>query len=311
MPAKVAVVQAPSFLFDTPAALRRVAELTAEAASQGARLVLFPEATVGGYPRGLGFGTVVGMRQPHGRDLYLRYVRAAITLPGPEAEQLGQIARRHHVYLAVGVIERDDRHSRASVYCTLAYFGPDGSLLGKHRKIKPTAAERCIWAEGDGSTMPVIETPFGRVAGLICWENLMPLARAAVYAQGVDIYLAPTADYREPWQATLRHIAYEGRCYVLGCNQFVRADDYPADCRTGDDGQPLPEVICPGGSAIYSPLAEPLAGPLLGQTGILYAEVDPDEVVKARFDMDVAGHYTRGDVFELRVHTQPRRPVQP
>lgn len=308
--ARVAVVQAPSALFDTPTTLRRVADLTAEAAGQGARLVLFPEAFVGGYPRGLGFATVVGSRGPNARDLYLRYLNAAVTLPGPQADQLGDIARRHGIHLAIGVIERDADHSRATVYCTLAYFGPDGALLGKHRKIKPTAAERYIWGEGDGSTMPVIHTPFGRVAGLICWENLMPLARAAVYAQGVDIYLAPTADYRDPWQAALRCIAYEARCYVLGCNQFVTPADYPPDCRAGDDGRPLPDVICRGGSAIYSPMADVLAGPLYDKPGILYADVDADEAAKARFDLDVTGHYTRSDVFELIVHDQPRPPLR-
>jgi predicted amidohydrolase len=189
--------------------------------------VLFPEAFVGGYPWGLRFGTAIGGRTPAGKALFGRYWASAITLPGPESDAIGAAAREAGVHLAVGVIERLPGHA-STLYCTLAYYGPDGALLGIHRKLKPTAAERLVWGEGDGSTLPVIETPFGRVGGLICWENYMPLARMALYGKGVEFYLAPTADARDRWQATLRHIAVEGRCFVLGCNQFVTRGDYPA-----------------------------------------------------------------------------------
>jgi nitrilase len=191
-----------------------------------------------------------------------------------------------------------------TLYCTTLYFGPDGDLRGKHRKLKPTGSERLIWGEGDGSTLTTIETEFGVVGGLTCWENYMPLARMAMYQQGVDIYLAPTADARDTWQATLRHIACEGRCFVLGCNQFVTKSMYPTDLPGIEELENQPEVMCRGGSAIISPLGEVLAGPLYGEEGILYAELDMEEVARSKFDFDVVGHYARPDVFDFRVRKQ-------
>jgi nitrilase len=201
------------------------------------------------------------------------------------------------------VIERETTGSRGTLYCTLLYFGPDGSLLGKHRKLKPTASERLIWGEGDGSILTVLDTPWGRMGGLICWENYMPLARMALYTQGVDIYLAPTADARETWLASMRHIACEGRCFVLGCNQYVTRAMYPADLETLEELEAQPEVMCRGGSLIVSPMGEVLAGPLFDQEGILTAELDLGEVVRGRFDFDVVGHYARPDVFRFDVNT--------
>jgi nitrilase len=203
------------------------------------------------------------------------------------------------------VIERDTDTSGGTLYCTLLYFGPDGSLLGKHRKLKPTAAERLIWGEGDGSTLTAIRTGFGVMGGLICWENYMPLARMAMYGQGVELYLAPTADSREVWQATMRHIALEGRCFVLGCNQFVTKAMYPDDLEGIEELESQPEVMCRGGSVIVSPLGEVLAGPLYDEEGILYAELDMGEVVRGKFDFDVVGHYARPDVFKLVVNERP------
>ncbi len=232
---KVAVVQAGAVLFDREATVEKACRLIAEAAGKGAELILFPEAFIPAYPRGLGFGTVVGSRSPAGRLTWERYWANSVDVPGPVTETLGKAAREARVYLAMGVIERDSQFSRGTLYCTTLYFGPDGSLLGKHRKIKPTGSERLIWGEGDGSTLTVIDTSFGRVGGLICWENMMPLARVAMYAKGVDIYLAPTADSRDNWQATMRHIASEGRCFVLGCNQFVTKSMYPLDLEGIED----------------------------------------------------------------------------
>ena len=226
---KVAVAQPRGFPFATPAAVDRVCDWTEEAGKAGAELVVFPEAFVGGYPWGLVFGTAVGGRSPAGRRTFQRYMASAIAVPGPETERMAEAASEAGVFLAVGVIERDTTFGGGTLFCTLLYFSPDGVLLGKHRKLKPTAAERLIWGEGDGSTLPVIETHFGTVGGLICWENYMPLARMAMYGKGVEIYLAPTADARDRWQATLRHIALEGRCFVLGCNQYVHRDMYPSD----------------------------------------------------------------------------------
>ncbi len=306
---KVAVVQAASVLFDRAATVEKTCQLTAEAAAQGANFLLFPEAFIPAYPRGLGFGTVVGSRSPQGRQTWQRYWANSVDVPGPVTDTLGQAAREAGVYLAVGVIERDSQFSRGTLYCTLLYFGPDGRLLGKHRKLKPTGAERLIWGEGDGSTLTVLDTEIGKLGGLICWENYMPLARMAMYGQGVEIYLAPTADARDTWQATLRHIACEGRCFVLGCNQYVTKSMYPADLVGLEDLAGQPEVMCRGGSAIISPLGEVLAGPLYDQEGILYAKLDLAEVAQSKFDFDVVGHYARPDVFQLIVNEQPMWPV--
>ena len=226
---KVAVMQSAPVLFDWKATVEKACRLAAEAASQKARLILFPEAFIPAYPRGLSFGIVVGSRKPEGRRTWQRYWENSIEVPGPATEALGEAARQANAYLAIGVIERDSEFSGGTLYCTLLYFGPGGNLLGKHRKLKPTAAERLIWGEGDGSTMPVFDTEIGKIGGLICWENYMPLARMAMYGKGVQIYLAPTADCRDTWEPTLRHIACEGRCFVLGCNQFVTKDLYPQD----------------------------------------------------------------------------------
>ena len=306
---KTAVIQAAPILFDREATVAKACRLTAEAANQGAQLILFPEAFIPAYPRGLSFGTVVGSRSPEGRLTWERYWANAVDVPGLATEALGRAAREAHVYLAIGVIERDTQFSRGTLYCTLLYFGPEGRLLDKHRKLKPTAAERLIWGEGDGSTLPIIDTPLGKVGGLICWENYMPLARMALYGKGVELYLAPTADSRDSWQATLRHIACEGRCFVLGCNQFVTKSMYPADLPGIADLAGQPEILCRGGSAIISPLGEVLAGPLYDAEGILYADLDLADVARSKLDFDVVGHYARPDVFQLVVNERPLLPV--
>ena len=306
---KAAVVQAAPVLFNREATVERACHLTAQAASQGAKLILFPEAFVPAYPRGLGFGAVVGSRSDAGRRTWQRYWTHAVDVPGPQTRALGAAARDAGAYLAIGVVERETRSSRGTLYCTLLYFGPDGRLLGKHRKLNPTASERLIWGEGDGSTLTVIETEMGKIGGLICWENYMPLARMAMYGKGVDIYLAPTADARDTWQATLRHIACEGRCFVLGCNQFVTRAMYPEDLEGIEDLAAQPDVVCRGGSAVISPLGEILAGPLYGEEGILIADLDMAEVARGKFDFDVVGHYARPDVFRLTVDERPATSV--
>jgi len=306
---KVAVVQAAPVLFNREASVEKACCLVLEASAQGAQLILFPEAFVPAYPRGLTFGTVVGSRSPAGRDTWQAYWANAVEVHSAATLALGEAARQANAYLAIGVIERDSQFSRGTLYCTLLYFGPDGRLIGKHRKLKPTAAERLVWGEGDGSTLTVINTEIGKIGGLICWENYMPLARMALYAKGVELYLAPTADSRDSWQATLRHIALEGRCFVLGCNQFVTKAMYPPDLAGVEDLVNQPEVMCRGGSAIISPLGEVLAGPLFDQEGILYADLDLAEVARSKFDFDVTGHYARPDVFQLIVNENPALPV--
>ncbi len=306
---KVAVVQAAPVLFDREATVEKACGLVAEAATQGARLIVFPEAFVPAYPRGLSFGSVVGGRSAEGRRTWQAYWANAVEVPGPATKALGAAARQARAYLAVGVIERDSQFSRGTLYCTLLYFGPDGALLGKHRKLKPTAAERLIWGEGDGSTLTAIATEYGKIGGLICWENYMPLARMAMYSKGLDFYLAPTADARDSWQATLRHIACEGRCFVLGCNQFVTKSMYPPGLQGIEDLANQPEVVCRGGSAVVGSLGTVIAGPLYDKEGILLADLDLGEIPRSRFDFDVAGHYARPDVFRLVVNENPAPPV--
>ena len=296
-----AVVQAAPVLFDRQASTAKACSLIAEAAGQGARLIIFPEAFIPAYPRGFSFGMVVGSRAPAGRDLWERYWANSVEVPGPVTDQLGAAARAANAYVVMGVIERDRDSSRGTLYCTLLYFGPDGRLLGKHRKLKPTGAERLIWGEGDASTLTVIDSEFGKVGGLICWENYMPLARMAMYSQGVEIYVAPTADARDTWQATLRHIACEGRCFVLGCNQFVTKAMIPTALPGIEELANQPEVMCRGGSAIVSPMGDVLAGPLYDQEGILTAELNLAEVARGKLDFDVVGHYARPDVFDFGV----------
>jgi nitrilase len=306
---RVAVVQAGATPFDTEAAVQKVCSMTAQAASGGAELVLLPEAYVGGYPWGLAFGTAVGGRSDAGRRTWERYWAGAVDVPGPETERMGEAALAAGVHLCVGVVERDSTYGRGTLFCTLLYFGADGTLLGKHRKLKPTAAERLIWGEGDGSTLTVVDTPLGKVGGLICWENYMPLARMAMYGKGVEIYLAPTADARERWQSTLQHISLEGRCFVLGCNQYVHRDMYPDDLEIKDELLAWPEDLCKGGSAIYGPLGECLAGPLWDEEGVLFADLDMSAIPRSKFDFDATGHYARPDVFSLEVDERPKPPV--
>jgi nitrilase len=276
---RAAVVQAGSLLFDSGATLAKAERLMAEAAAGGARLVVFPEAFIGGYPKGEDFGARVGSRTPDGRKLFRRYFEDAIDVPGPATERLGEAARAHGVWLVIGVIER----SGGTLYCTALFFSPDGALAGKHRKLMPTAMERLIWGFGDGSTLPVIETGFGRIGAVICWENYMPLLRAAMYAKGIQLYCAPTVDDRDVWPVTMRHIALEGRCFVLSACQFV----------SGKIG---------GGSLIIGPLGKILAGPNYDGECILTAEIDVGETAEGKFDLDVAGHYARPDVFQLVVN---------
>jgi nitrilase len=292
---RVAVAQAAPILFDRAAGTEKACRVIREAAANRARLVLLPEAFIPCYPRGLTFGTKVGGRTPAGRDLFRWHWEESVVVPGPTTAALADAAREANAYVAIGVVERD----LGTLYCTLLNFGPDGTLLQKHRKLKPTAAERFLWGEGDGTTLRVVETPLGRVGGLICWENYMPLARMALYQQGVEIYLAPTADARDSWVSSMRHIACEGRCFVLGANQFVTRSMYPPSL--ADELKDQPEVVCRGGSVIVSPLGDVLAGPVWDREETLYADLDLNDVVRGKMDLDVAGHYSRPDVFQLTV----------
>lgn len=307
---KVAVVQAAPVLFDKERSIEKACDLIREAGASGSKVILLPEAFIPAYPRGFSFGMVIGNRSSEGRALWKRYWDNSIEISGPEVAALGEAAKEAGAYVAIGVTERDEDYSRGTLYCSLLYFGPDGSLLGNHRKLKPTGSERLIWGEGDGSTLPVFSTDAGKIGGLICWENYMPLARMALYGKGVEIYLAPTADQRDTWQATVQHIACEGRCFVLSCNQFVTKGMYPADLETIEELDGQPEIMCRGGSVIISPFGEVIAGPLYGEEGILYADLDLSEITKAKVDFDVVGHYARPDIFELYVNSEQQPPVK-
>jgi nitrilase len=285
---KVAAAQVGSVLFDTAATLLRVQARCEEAAAAGVRLVVFPEALLGGYPKGLDFGAVVGSRSEAGKAMFVRYFKGAVSCPGVETEMLAERAKRLGLHIVIGVIERDG----GTLYCTSLLFSPEG-LVGKHRKLMPTAMERLIWGIGDSSTMRVVETEIGRIGMAICWENYMPLYRQHLYEQGVQLWCAPTVDTREMWRTSMRHIAYEGRCFVLSACQRVTKEDWPEDLR---------EVggVIEGRSLIVSPFGEVVAGPM-EETGLAVAEIDMDEIARGKFDLDVAGHYNRVDVFGFGV----------
>jgi nitrilase len=301
---RAAVVQAAPAVFDVGRTLVKVGDLTADATRAGARLVVFPEAFLSAYPKGLGFGTRLGMRSPEGREEFRRYFDSAIDVPGPATETIGQQAHTNGVHLVVGVIER----AGGTLYCTVLFFGPDGTLLGKHRKLMPTALERLVWGQGDGSTLTVLDTPLGKLGAVICWENYMPMLRMAMYAKGIQLYCAPTVDDRDTWLPTMRHVALEGRCFVLSACQFLRRSDCPPDyaCVQGDDPD---TVLIRGGSCIVAPLGQVLAGPRFDGECILTADLDLAEIPRGKLDFDVAGHYARPDIFRLYVNERPARPV--
>ncbi|QQK75684.1 carbon-nitrogen hydrolase family protein [Salicibibacter cibarius] len=301
---KVAVVQAGSEVMDKEKGVKKTIHLIEEAAREDAKIIVFPEAFIPAYPRGMSFGTVVGSRSNEGRKDFFQYWNNSITVPGTETDEIGKAARKAKAYIIIGVIEKDNESSQGTLYCTALFFGPDGELLGKHRKLKPTGSERLIWGEGDGSTLPVFDTPYGRIGSLICWENYMPLARTAMYDKGVQILIAPTADAREAWLASMQHIAVEGRCFVLSCNQYSTKDMYPEEISSREEFKELPHELTRGGSCIVDPLGEFVVKPVMGEEKILYADINLNKIAEGQFDFDVVGHYARPDVFQLIVNEE-------
>ncbi|MGB5820680.1 MAG: carbon-nitrogen hydrolase family protein [Saonia sp.] len=301
MKVKVCVVQDSPVFFDKQKTLKKVAELTKKYAKEGCRLIVFPESFVPGYPRGFSFGAKIGSRLEEGRKLYAEYYKNSVSLEGEDLKILERLSKSQNAYLVIGITEKEDTHG--SLYCTMAYISPTQGLLGVHRKIKPTGSERIVWAEAAGESLTSFHTKIGKLGGLICWENYMPLARMAMYQKGIQIYIAPTADSREEWTATMKHIALEGRCFVLGCNQYYSKSMYPPLYSTlvADE----PEDMSPGGSIIVSPLGKVLAGPLFGKSGALMAELDLEEINLSKLDFDVIGHYARNDIFDFKVKGQP------
>lgn len=302
---KAAVVQMASHPDDALATAEAAAARLREAAANGARLVVFPEALVGGYPKGASFGAPIGLRKPEGRAAFARYHAAAIDLDGSEVAVLADAAAETGAFAVVGVIERDG----ATLYCTVLYIDGAKGVVGKHRKLMPTAGERLIWGFGDGSTLPVFRTELGSIGAVICWENYMPALRMHMYHQGVTLYCAPTADDRDTWLPTMQHIALEGRTFVLTACQHITRAAYGPDHESALGDEP-DRVMMRGGSAIVSPMGRVLAGPDFSGETILYAEIDPDEVMRAKYDFDVTGHYARPDVFSLTVDTRAKQAVR-
>jgi nitrilase len=303
-PFLAAVVQAGAIPFDTVATLDKLLGLIAHCAKRGVQLAVFPEAFIGGYPKGMTFGAVVGARRSEGRDWFARYFDAAIPVPGSETGAIGEACAGARLYAVIGVIERDG----GTLYCTALFFGPDGALLGKHRKLMPTAAERLIWGYGDGSTLPVFDTPHGRLGAVICWENYMPMLRMAMYAKNIQLYCAPTADDRDTWLPSMQMIALEGRCFLLSACQYIRREAYPADYPCELSNEPG-YVLMRGGSCIVDPLGRVLAGPHFDGEAVLEASLDPADITRGKYDFDVTGHYARPDVFQLQVDETPRPAV--
>jgi nitrilase len=296
-PVTVACVQAEPAVFDRDGTLERIATLTAEAAGEGAQLVVFPETFVSVYPSSAWAKALAGWADPAAKAAFAALVGSAVEVPGPAADRLGEIAREHGVWLVTGVNELDPGRN-GTVYNALLYHAPDGSLALKHRKLVPTNHERLVWGQGDGGGLRALETPLGRIGGLICWENYMPLARFALYESGIEIYVASTADDSDEWQATLVHLARESRTFVVSPCHFQRVSAYPEDFPLAELFEGL-DVLGRGGSAILSPDGSYLAGPLYDEEGILYAELDPAVLHEERQRFDPAGHYHRPDVLRL------------
>jgi len=304
---KVAVVQVGSKVMDKEKGVQKAVQYIEDAGKEYAKIIVFPEAFIPAYPRGMTFGTAVGSRSDEGRKDFYHYWNNSITIPSVETEEIAKAAKRAQAYVVIGVIEKDSTSSQGTLYCTALFFGPDGQLLGKHRKLKPTGSERLIWGEGDGSTLPVFDTPYGRIGALICWENYMPLARAAMYDKGVQIYIAPTADARDTWFSTMQHVAVEGRCFVLSCNQYSTKDMYPKEITERKEFEALPYELTRGGSCIVDPLGNFLVEPVMGEEKVLYADIDLTKIAESQFDFDVVGHYSRPDVFQLVVNEQVQK----
>lgn len=297
----VAALQLGSSEAGSAATLRRILSFKQAILNSQCDLLVLPEALLGGYPKGADFGTRVGYRTEQGRAQYLAYFQQAIDIEGPEVQALTELALACNTTIVIGIIERGG----STLYCTALFINQAG-VIGKHRKLMPTASERLIWGQGDGSTIPVMNTSAGRVGAAICWENYMPLLRSTMYAKGMDIWCAPTVDDRDIWQASMRHIAYEGRNFLVSACQYQGP---PAKGERLVQAWPTDKPLIRGGSVIVSPMGEVLAGPLYNEEGLLSAEIDLDDIIKARYDLDPAGHYTRPDIFKLTVDERPRPPL--
>ena len=299
---KVAVVQDAPVVFNLDRTLVKVENITTKASKNGAKLVVFPEAFISSYPKGLDFGAKIGSRTKKGREEYLRYYNSSLDFNSKEFLKILEIAKKNKVFLVLGVVEK----AQGTLYCTIIHISDNGEFLGKHRKVMPTASERLIWGYGDGSTLQTVKTKIGILGSVICWENYMPMLRMAMYDQGIQLYCAPTADDRETWINTMRHIALEGRCFVFSACQYLTTDDCPKDYNFISKNK----VLMKGGSCIISPLGEILARPEFNKKTILYADINLKEIIKGKYDFDVVGHYSRPDIFKLKVNKKKNYPVE-
>jgi nitrilase len=308
MPTKVAVIQKPPVLLDRGKTIDTALASIAEAAGQGARLLVFPEAYLPGYP------TWIWRLKPGGdmalsSELHARLRENAVDLARGDLQPLQDAALKHGVTVVVGMNELDSKFSGTTLFNTVAVIGPDGALINRHRKLMPTNPERMVWGMGDATGLKVVDTPAGRLGSLICWESYMPLARYALYAQGIEIYVAPTWDAGESWLATMRHIAKEAGCWVIGTATALQGSDIPADFPERDRLFDPQEWINDGDAVVVKPTGAIAAGPLRREKGILYAEIDREAARRARRSMDVCGHYSRPDLFSLSVDRRPLSPV--
>ena len=296
---RVALVQAAPVMFDTAAGLAKAEALIAEAAANGAELIVFPELFLPCYPFGMTFGFTVGHREDAGRQDWKRYYDNSILVPGPETERLAAAAKAAHAWLSIGVSERTEES--ATLYNSNLFFSPEGELLPVHRKLKPTGTERVVWGDGDRGFFPVADTPWGPMGSLICWESYMPLARVALYEKGITLYVSPNTNDNEEWQATIRHIAIEGHCYFLNCDMVFTRDDYPADLNAREEIDRLPLQTCRGGSCVVDPFGHYVTEPVWDREAILYADLDMQKVPASRMEFDACGHYSRPDILKLYV----------
>ncbi len=302
---KVAAIQAAPVFLDREGTVDKVVAFTEKAAAEGAGLIVFPETFIPTYPDWV-WRTTAFSRQS--ADLFARLLDQSVVVPSATTQAIGEAATRANAYISIGVNEREEVGS--TIYNAQLYFDNEGNLIAKHRKLMPTGGERLVWGMGDGSTLDVLQTPFGRLGGLTCWENYMPLARAALYAKGIEVYLAPTWDNSDVWVASMQHIAKEGRMFVVGVNFCMRGSDVPADVPARDEiygGEE--DWLSKGNSVIVAPTGQILAGPLIGEEGIIYADIDVADAQRERHQFDPVGHYARAEVLQLRVRTDAARAV--
>lgn len=296
---KIALVQAEPVMFDKAASLEKALKYIDEAATQNPDLIVFPELFIPGYPVGMNFGFSVGKRTEDGRKDWKRYYDASVVAGEEEFEQLAETAKKTGTYISIGFSERDS--VIGTLYNSNVIFEPDGSYK-VHRKLKPTGSERVVWGDANKDYFPITETPWGPIGSLICWESYMPLACVALYQKGITIYISPNTNDNLEWQATIQHIAIEGKCFFVNSDMIIRRSSYPSDLEEGDAVSNLPEFVCRGGSCVIDPYGHYLTEPVWDEETIIYAELDMNLVSACKMEHDAVGHYARPDVLELKVN---------